>query len=89
MSQSIYFQVTGKVQGVFFRKFTQAEAQSLRLSGWVRNCEDGSVEGVASGSERELKNFIQWLHKGSPMSRVDDVVSKEIQVETFEGFSIR
>uniref|UniRef100_A0A8C5B702 Acylphosphatase n=1 Tax=Gadus morhua TaxID=8049 RepID=A0A8C5B702_GADMO len=46
---SVDYEVFGRVQGVFFRKFTQAEAKKLGLVGWVRNTEAGTVEGQLQG----------------------------------------
>ena len=40
----------GKVQGVFFRKFTAAEATKLKLVGWVMNTEKGTVKGQMQGN---------------------------------------
>jgi acylphosphatase len=41
--------VTGRVQGVFFRAWAQDEAQTLGVTGWIRNCSDGSVEAQLEG----------------------------------------
>ena len=43
--------VTGRVQGVFFRAWTDEQAQRLHVNGWVRNCPDGSVEVHLEGEE--------------------------------------
>ena len=45
----IKYEVFGKVQGVFFRKYTKKEADKLGLSGWVMNTDNGTVVGVAEG----------------------------------------
>ena len=42
--------VRGRVQGVGFRCFAQETAESLGLTGWVRNREDGAVEAEAQGT---------------------------------------
>lgn len=68
---SIYFKVSGRVQGVSFRATTQEAAWRLGVSGWVRNCTDGSVEGMASGSDEALEAFRQWLSAGPDYARVD------------------
>jgi acylphosphatase len=38
-----------KVQGVFFRKYTEAKAKELKLVGWVANTAQGTVKGQAQG----------------------------------------
>ena len=67
----ISFEISGKVQGVFFRKFTQAEAQKLKLRGWCENTRQGTVRGEAHGDAAALEKFKVWLaKKGSPKSRI-------------------
>lgn len=74
MPSSYRFVVTGRVQGVGFRAATRRKAQSLGLTGWVRNRNDGAVEGLACGSnEANLEHFHQWLRIGPPVSRVERV----------------
>ncbi len=80
------FKVQGKVQGVFFRKHTKKHADRLNLRGWVRNAEDGSVEGQLEGEAvAEMK---RWLAEtGSPKSRIDKFAfsnEKSISEYTFE-----
>jgi len=65
--------VTGHVQGVFFRDFVRTEARRLRLTGWVRNAPDGSVEVVAEGEDVALRHLELLLEKGSSDARVEDV----------------
>lgn len=73
MAECYRFRVSGRVQGVFFRKSTQAQAEVLGLRGWVRNAEDGGVEGLASGSAEALASFHAWLHRGPPAAAVTAV----------------
>lgn len=84
-----HFKVIGRVQGVFFRANTQRQARLLKLSGWVRNCSDGSVELVACGSEKALADLSEWLHKGPDLARVDRVIEKEAENEDYSDFDIR
>ena len=70
--QRCKFIIKGKVQGVYFRKFTQQKAVELGIFGTVRNEEDGSVTGEAEGRIGNMNDFKLWLlTKGSPKSRVD------------------
>jgi acylphosphatase len=65
--------VRGRVQGVSFRYYTQAEARRLGLNGWVRNQPDGSVEVLAEGPRAELDALLAFLHRGPPAARVSGV----------------
>ena len=66
----ISFIVKGKVQGVYFRKYTQKKASSLGLVGTVQNLPNGDVSGVAEGEEDRINEMKEWLSKtGSPNSR--------------------
>ena len=66
--------VTGKVQGVWFRKYTKDKAGTLGLQGTVQNQRDGSVYIEVEGSNVEkLKQFTEWLYEGSPLSEVEEV----------------
>ena len=82
--------VSGKVQGVYFRKFTLENAQYLGLKGFVRNLPDGRVMAVAEGSRADIMTFIDFLHIGPERSRVDSVdVEWTEHPEGHSGFKIR
>ncbi|XP_075281702.1 acylphosphatase-1 isoform X2 [Opisthocomus hoazin] len=67
---SVDYEVSGKVQGVFFRKYTQ-EAKRLGLVGWVQNTSHGTVRGQAQGPAARVRELQEWLRKtGSPDSRI-------------------
>ncbi len=63
-NKQIHAFVSGRVQGVGFRYFTERQAKSLGLTGEVRNLRDGRVEVVAEGNETILQEFIQILQRG-------------------------
>lgn len=69
--------IHGKVQGVFFRETTCQKARKLGLSGWVKNLSDGTVETEFQGDEKAVKQLLEWLWEGSPMSKVTQVISQE------------
>lgn len=56
--------IEGRVQGVGFRAFSQREGIKCKLTGWVRNRWDGSVEVVAEGSIQDLEKFLHALQHG-------------------------
>jgi len=84
-----YF-VSGMVQGVGFRYFTQDEAERLRLSGYVRNLRDGRVEVYAIGSPDTLARLRTMLERGPRGAMVRNVAeeSAEIDTEFAREFSI-
>ncbi|MBI2386656.1 MAG: acylphosphatase [Elusimicrobia bacterium] len=69
----LHVTVRGRVQGVGFRWFASDTAESLGLTGWVRNLKDGSVEAEAQGTEEALKEFVERLRTGNPAARVDSI----------------
>lgn len=90
MMKTVHVRVEGRVQGVFFRDFTQQEAKKLGLTGWVMNIPDGSVEAVFQGEEEQLAEMTQWLYTGSPHSRVTGVQIRELsESEPICSFNVR
>ena len=81
--------IQGKVQGVFFRASTREKAQALHISGFVKNCEDGSVYVEAEGKEQDLEQFLVWCHNGPEAAMVTAVDQSEGPLEDFSGFTIR
>lgn len=83
----VHLFISGRVQGVGFRFFTKQKALSLKLSGWVRNRLDGRVELEAVGEPEAIDKLINWLYKGSPLSRVDniEVVERVVTSKHFSG----
>jgi len=72
------FIVSGRVQGVFFRASTRAEALRLGLHGHACNLADGNVEVVASGESAALDALESWLQRGPPAARVASVVRSAV-----------
>lgn len=92
MYEKIGFVVSGRVQGVCFRAYTQEAAHKYDLTGWVRNRSDGKVEGEACGFKENIQAFTLWLKtKGSPYGRVDHLDLDEMgtQENRANSFDIR
>jgi len=79
------FLLSGLVQGVGFRFFTQRVAARYQVRGYVRNLADGRVEAWAQGPEKSVEAFKHDITAGPQYSRVDDV--EETVVEPRTGFS--
>jgi acylphosphatase len=89
-AQARRFLVRGRVQGVGFRWFVEREAQILRISGWVRNNHDGSVEVLAMGTPAQLAGLRSRLQEGPRAARVDGVeVSEAEPVAGLNSFQVR
>lgn len=73
MQARVWLRVEGRVQGVWFRASTRAEASRLGLAGWVRNLPDGAVEAVAEGPREALETLVAWARRGPPGARVDQL----------------
>jgi acylphosphatase len=84
-----HVRVTGRVQGVFFRAWTREEAQRLGLTGWVRNCSDGSVEAHLEGERATIDQLIERLRRGPPAARVEDVQRWDVELCDFDHFEVR
>ena len=79
MLRKVKIQVSGRVQGVYYRLFTQNKAKHFAVNGSVRNLPDGRVEIIAEAENLVIEKFIHWCRKGPVTARVDriDVVELE------------
>lgn len=81
--------ISGRVQGVYYRRHSMDEALRLGLKGWVRNLPDRRVEAVAEGEADKVEAFIGWCRGGPPLAIVRGVeVSRERPTGEFETFRI-
>jgi acylphosphatase len=81
--------VIGRVQGVLFRAWTCQQAAELGVSGWARNCCDGSVEAHLAGEEGAVVQLIGRLHEGPPSAVVSEVEVSDAEPEPGDRFQIR
>lgn len=86
----VHIIVKGFVQGVFFRSNTKNAATELNLKGYVKNLDNGYVEVVAEGKEKELNKLIEFCKVGPSFSKVEDVDIKfEKPTKEFNNFEVR
>ena len=81
--------VTGLVQGVFFRAWTREQADALGVSGWVRNCPDGSVEAQLEGGEAAVEQLVALLRRGPPSAQVEEVAVEDEESTNAAHFEVR
>lgn len=86
--KAVFIKIFGHVQGVGFRYFTHRIARKLRITGYVRNAEDGTVEIHAEGDERMLEQFLSEVSRGPAMAIVTDVQVEEVPIEGYKDFDI-
>lgn len=80
--------IIGRVQGVFFRQSTCDKARELKLGGWTKNKDDGSVEVYACGDNDSVMQLIEWLHRGPRIACVDRVDWHETEFKPNDTFKI-
>lgn len=83
------FIVTGKVQGVWYRKAVSDNARKRGFSGYVKNLDNGQVEAGARLRDDDFAEFISILEEGSMGSRVDNIEQSESNEEFSGEFEIR
>ncbi len=72
-----HLKISGLVQGVGYRDAMCREADRHGVTGWVRNCRDGTVEAVVDGAPGAVETIIGWARRGPPAARVAEVVVGE------------
>lgn len=86
--KAIFVKIFGHVQGVGFRYFTYRIAKKLKITGYVRNAEDGTVEIHAEGDDQTLERFLSEVSRGPTMAIVTDVRIEEVPIEGYRDFDI-
>jgi len=82
--------VHGRVHGVFYRATTRREATARGLTGWVRNCPDGTVELVVEGARAACESLLDYCHEGPPAARVTRIdVEWGASTGGYDGFTVR
>jgi acylphosphatase len=81
--------VHGSVQGVFFRETTRRRAESRGVTGWVRNCDDGTVEAWFEGEPGAVEALVDFTREGPRGAQVDRVDVEDVAPEGLRSFGVR
>jgi acylphosphatase len=65
--------VSGHVQGIGYRDWMVSRAQSLGVSGWVRNRRDGTVEALVDGETAAVEELLRACRRGPRLAEVDAI----------------
>ena len=85
-----YLRFTGRVQGVGFRFFAAMNAEKCRLTGWVKNMDDGSVTAEVQGTRTQIQKFLQLMQTGNRFVKIDHIEKEERTYEEKEKrFQVR
>ena len=86
--KTLHLHIYGRVPGVWVRESIRQEAEQLGITGWVKNCAEGSVVGDIAGDEAAVSAMLDWCHTGPPKARVEKV-EQTATVGSFIGFITR
>jgi acylphosphatase len=87
--RAVAVRIEGRVQGVWYRGWTEDEAARRGLCGWVRNRNDGSVEALFIGPEALVAEMVAACRRGPPAARVSNVTEMPAQDDGSQGFRQR
>ncbi len=88
-STAISIEVSGRVQGVYFRASTKEVSDRLGVVGWVKNLPTGNVLIHAQGSVEQISQVKEWCRQGPPLSKVAEIVVEDTELKPYKDFEIR
>ena len=86
--KSVRVLISGRVQGVWFRAWTEQQATALGLDGWVRNCLDGNVEALFAGPDKAVDMMIVQCRIGPPRACVRAILNEQDHPPKTSGFHV-
>jgi acylphosphatase len=86
--KTVTVRIEGRVQGVYYRAWTDKTARSLKLDGTVRNTSDGAVEAVFSGPADKVDEMLKRCADGPPDARVTKVTVVKEGGSVAPGFRV-
>ena len=84
----VHVRVSGRVQGVYYRNFTQSQARELGIKGWVRNVPGGGVEAILEGERQKVGELLKLMKTGPSGAMVSSMELSELKCRGFDNFEI-
>jgi len=86
--KAVHVIIHGRVQGVGYRAWIEAEATALGLDGWVRNRRVGTVEALFAGDDARIAAMLALCRSGPPMARVEGIDEENWAKPVEPGFTV-
>jgi acylphosphatase len=84
----VHVRVSGRVQGVYYRNFTQSQARELGVKGWVRNVPGGGVEAILEGERQKVGELLKLMKAGPSGAMVSSMELSELKCRGFDNFEV-
>jgi acylphosphatase len=84
----LHVRISGMVQGVYYRGFTESCARKLEICGWVRNIPGGGVEAVLEGDRQKVGELLKLMKSGPSGAMVSGMELSELKCKGYEDFKI-
>ena len=78
--------ISGRVQGIGYRQWMVSTAQSLGISGWVRNRSDGTVEALVAGEAAAVEELVRACRRGPRLAFVSQIDEQLTEPPSEIGF---
>ncbi len=85
---AVHVIITGHVQGVWFRGWTESQAKQFGVAGWVRNRRDGTVEAIFSGQAAAVDAILRACSVGPPEADVTKIIKFPVAIPRTQRFSV-
>ncbi len=86
---AVHVRISGRVQGVFYRVFTQERARALGVNGFVRNIPGGGVEAMLEGERKSVGELLKAMKSGPTGAIILGMEFSELESKGYEGFEIK
>ena len=86
--KTVHLEISGEVQGVFFRATAKEIAKRNKILGWIKNTFDDKVEALITGENKDIEKFISWCKQGPEIANVENVIVTDAEYQFFNKFEV-